>query len=73
MKTYPLLMLFARHGRRLAYALLAAGLACAALAGWHTGPDARAAIALLGALLLALVTRLAAEVIEVLAETLIPR
>ena len=73
MKTYPAILFFARHGRNLAVALgvllaLAAGVLFAAGAG---------TVVLVGGLGLALLTwgvvRVGAEVVEVVAETLLPR
>jgi hypothetical protein len=73
MKTYPLLMLFARHGRLIAHGQLAAGLLATLATYWSTRMATQAGLVLGAVLLLTLATRLAAEVMEVLSETLIPR
>jgi hypothetical protein len=72
-KTYPAVLLMASHGRRIA---IGAGVALALLALVLFGVG-RQPVTLVVGLLVALVVwaalRLAAELIEVVAETLLPR
>ena len=72
-KTYPAVLLVARHGRRLAIAV-GAVIAIAAVVALLLGqPVAAAAAGLIAAVAVWGLLRLLAEIVEVVAETLLPR
>lgn len=73
MKRYPAIEFLARHGRRLAWLVFAViavvGIAC----GWLVGNLAAIPVAVVLAALCGLVVRVGVEVVEVIADTLLPR
>jgi hypothetical protein len=73
MKRYPAIEVVAVHGRRLA-AAIGAAVGVAALASFARSPEwDTLAYGLLAAALIFLVLRVAAEMVEVVADTLLPK
>jgi hypothetical protein len=72
-KTYPAILFITRHGRRLAIALAAALLLAAIGGSFATGSTAGLWLGVPAAAALWALVRVASEVIEVVAETLLPR
>ena len=73
MNTYPAILFTARHGRRVAFAVAALVALVGLTASYFCGSMIGAAASLAGAIATWAVLRVLAELIEVIADTLLPR
>ncbi|MFN0303890.1 MAG: hypothetical protein ACKVQU_26460 [Burkholderiales bacterium] len=73
MKTYPAIALVARHGRRAAIAIGVLALVWGLASAWREGGLLPLAYAIVASVVAWGIARLLAELVEVIADTLLPR
>ncbi len=73
MKTYPAIALVARHGRRAAIPIGVLVSLIALISAWNAGGVLPLALASAAGVIAWAIARLLAELVEVIADTLLPR